>query len=46
MKAGISEHGLQMDGLTLPPGQHRIQVRVADSEGRATESVLQFEVAP
>jgi hypothetical protein len=45
LRAGISESGILMEGLSLPPGQHRIQVRVADSEGRESETVLLLEVA-
>jgi hypothetical protein len=41
----VTASGIQLDGLVLPPGQHRIQLRVADSEGRATEIVLQLDVA-
>ncbi len=46
LRAGISDGGIVADGLTLPPGLHRIQLRVADSEGRETETVLQLDVAP
>lgn len=46
LKAGISERGVQMDGLTLPPGLHRIQVRVLDSDGRESERLVQLNVAP
>ncbi|HEX2012222.1 MAG TPA: hypothetical protein VJN44_14905 [Roseateles sp.] len=46
LRAGISETGVAVDGLSLPPGQHRIQLRVADSEGRETETMLQLDVAP
>ncbi|MCV2367527.1 hypothetical protein [Roseateles oligotrophus] len=45
VRAGISESGILMEGLSLPPGQHRIQVRVADSEGRESEAMVQLDVA-
>ncbi len=45
MRAGIATTGISLAGVSLPPGQHRIQLHVADSEGRETDSVLTLDVA-
>ena len=45
VRGGISESGILVDGLSLPPGLHRLQIRVADSEGREAESLLLLDVA-
>jgi hypothetical protein len=42
--SGVTEAGLQMDGVTLPPGHHSILVKVSDSEGRESESTFQVDV--
>lgn len=45
LRAGITDGGIALDGVSVPPGQHRLLVRVADSEGRESESVVQLNVA-
>jgi hypothetical protein len=42
--SGISDQGLQLDGVVLPPGQHRMLVRVADQDGRSSDLVVKFTV--
>ena len=45
VKPGISETGIALDDVTLPPGLHRVLVHVADSEGHETEAELKLDVA-
>ena len=45
VRPGISETGIALDEVTLPPGLHRLLVHVADSEGRETEVELKLDVA-
>ncbi|MEO6278666.1 hypothetical protein [Roseateles sp.] len=45
LRAGISDGGIELSGVSVPPGQHRLLVRVADSEGRESETVVQLNVA-
>jgi hypothetical protein len=44
VKTGISPQGLDLDEVKLPPGLHRVKVRVADEDGRVTELVLKLDV--
>ncbi|MEY4749589.1 MAG: hypothetical protein RIQ60_1803 [Pseudomonadota bacterium] len=46
LAAGIRPEGIDLDGLALPPGQHRLLVRVADQEGRSSDLVVQIKVEP
>jgi hypothetical protein len=41
---GISDRGLQLDGVVLPPGQHRMLVRVADQDGRSSDLIMKLTV--
>lgn len=45
VKPGLNEQGIALDGAEVPPGEHAIQLSVQDSEGRVTNTVLQFSVA-
>lgn len=45
IKPGLSEQGISLDGAEVPPGDHAIQLSVQDSEGRVTNTVIQFSVA-
>lgn len=45
VKPGLSEQGISLDGAEVPPGEHAIQFSVQDSEGRVTNTVIQFNVA-
>jgi hypothetical protein len=44
VSAGITPQGLDLDDVALPPGHHRVKVRVADQDGRITELVLKLDV--
>ena len=44
IKPGLSEQGISLDGAEVPPGDHAIQLSVQDSEGRVTNTVIQFSV--
>jgi len=46
LRTGISESGILMDNVSLPSGLHKIQVRVTDSEGRESVSLLELNVVP
>lgn len=45
VKPGMSNGGIEMAGAEVPPGEHPIQVTVADSEGRKTTAVFSIHAA-
>ncbi len=44
LASAISDQGLALDGVVLPPGVHRMLVRVADQDGRSSDLVLKLKV--
>ena len=44
IRPGISEHGIDLAGAEVPPGEHQIQMSVEDSEGRRTTTVIKLSV--
>lgn len=44
VRPGISEHGIELAGAEVPPGEHQIQMVVEDSEGRRTTTVIKLSV--
>lgn len=44
LASAISDQGLSLDGVVLPPGVHRMLVRVADEDGRSSDLVLKLRV--
>jgi len=42
--AKVTPSGIQVDGAALPKGQHRLNLRVEDTQGRAGERSFEFEV--
>jgi len=39
---GVSDHGIAIDNVTVPQGQHHIRVLASDNEGR--QAVYQFQL--
>jgi len=44
IRPGISEQGIDLANAEAPPGEHRIQMSVEDSEGRRTTTVIKLSV--
>lgn len=44
VKSGLSEKGLELSDVGLPPGDHSIQLTVQDNEGRRGTTVLNLRV--
>jgi hypothetical protein len=44
LASAISDQGLALDDVVLPPGVHRMLVRVADQDGRSSDLVLKLKV--
>ncbi len=44
LKPGISEQGIDLANAEVPPGEHRIQMSLEDSEGRRTITVIKLSV--
>ncbi|MEY2689716.1 MAG: hypothetical protein RL375_3915 [Pseudomonadota bacterium] len=44
LASAITDQGLALDGVVLPPGMHRMLVRVADQDGRSSDLVLKLKV--
>ncbi|MCX7157105.1 MAG: hypothetical protein NTW45_11770 [Rhodocyclales bacterium] len=44
VKPGISEQGIDLANAEAPPGEHRIQMSLEDSEGRRTSTVIRLSV--
>jgi len=42
--AKVTPAGIQVDGAALPKGQHRLNLRIEDSQGRSGERTFEFEV--
>ena len=45
VKPGLSEAGIDLAGAEVPPGEHRIQISLQDSEGRKSNAVISITVA-
>lgn len=45
VKPGLTNNGIELAGAEVPPGEHPIQVTVADSEGRKTTVVFNLVAA-
>ena len=44
IRPGISEQGIDLANAEVPPGEHRIQMSLEDSEGRKTTTVIMLNV--
>lgn len=42
--AKVTPAGIQVDGAALPKGQHRLNLRIEDTQGRSGERTFEFEV--
>jgi len=42
--AKVTPAGIQVDGAALPKGQHRLNLRIEDNQGRSGERTFEFEV--
>jgi hypothetical protein len=45
VKPGLSESGIDIAGAEVPPGEHRIQITLQDSEGRKSNAVISITAA-
>jgi len=45
VRPGLSAAGIDLAGAEAPPGEHRIQISLQDSEGRKSTAVINLTVA-
>ena len=45
IKAGLSDTGIELGGVEVPPGEHRLRVTVQDSEGRESNALITLKVS-
>lgn len=45
IQPGLSETGIDLPGVELPPGEHVFKITLADSEGRQNTAVISLTVA-
>lgn len=45
IKVGLSDGGIDLGGVEVPPGEHRLRVTVQDSEGRESNALITLKVS-
>lgn len=46
VRVGLSENGIDIESAEIPPGQHPLQISVADTAGRKTSLIVQLTAQP